>query len=76
MQIQTHINEDTACTATLTHYQPYRPAKTYGEPEDCCDEVPEEIEFTVHVGGEEIGADSLSTQDRERIENELREVSE
>jgi len=76
MKIQTYIDGDTAVTATVTHYSPYRAAKTYGEPEDCEPEQHMEIEFSLHSGGNEIDVDSLDALEYLRIENELIEVLE
>lgn len=74
-KIETYIGDDTACTAVLTHYAPYKAAQTYGEPEDCAPEEPEEIEFSVFVDGTEIDTNTLDVFDYMRIERELIEAA-
>lgn len=73
--IETYIGDDTDCTAVLTHYAPYKPAKTYGEPEDCAPEKLMEAEFSVCVDGKEIDTNTLDVFDYMRIERELIEAA-
>lgn len=64
------------CTAKVTHYSPFVPAKTYGDPEDCYPEEPMELEFSVYSNSSEIDLDTLSASDRAQIEAEVLEALE
>ena len=54
---------DIECTAIVTYYRPSIPAITNLAPEDCNQESPGELEYTL----------DFSCEDREKIEQQIRE---